>query len=59
MDIETEAKTPYKSIIDEVIESGISEGRELFEALNDLFAKPKRWVVAEPKTNGHKPNLEE
>lgn len=59
MAIETEAKSPYKSIIDEVIKSGVPQGRELFEALNDLFAKPNRWVVVDPKTNGHQPNSEE
>lgn len=55
----TREETTYKSVIDGILESGVKEGRELFEALNALYVKPSRWVPVPPKTNGYKPNSQE
>ncbi len=52
---QAETKVPYKSVIDKLLESGVKEGKELFEALNTLYERPSRWV-ASTKINGHKPD---
>lgn len=44
----------YKSVIGELLESGVRPGKELFETLNARFAHSKRAPIREPMSSKSK-----